>query len=162
MKILRAVFFLYFFVFSFSCNQSYKDKKQESESTNLKTTTIIYRSGYTYYQIEVENTGIGFVKKGDSNNYHEDFIPETVQDSLFFKVNSTVSYFEKLQEYERNPYIGQRVLGVNRIQIYSDKVKVYDSYRFDSDFWDLIKIISDDIPQKFNPFISNIPNTNLE
>jgi hypothetical protein len=155
MKVLK-VLFLFILIFLFSCNQSYKDRKQVNEGTNLKKTTIIYRSGYTYYQIEVESTGNGFVKKGYSNNYHDEFSPKTVQDSMFFKVNSTASYFEKLKKYEKNPYKGQRILGVNRIQVYSDKEKVYDSYRFDSDFWSLINTISNDIPQKFNPFVSKI------
>lgn len=141
-----------FLIFLFSCKET---ENKKDENVKIKTTTILSRFGFEYYKIDFDETGRGVVKKGTSNSSSEPFIEKTVDDSVTIKIDSVTTYFNDLNKYETKPYKGAKMLGSNRVQIYVNKEIVYDSYRFDSDFWFLIKIISDDIPEEFNPFIAH-------
>lgn len=133
-----------------NCNCLLINKKEE-----LKTTTIITIIGYDYYNITFDELGNGVAKKGEIKSESDSFYCKNVNDSLNFILKSTSEYFQKLKKYENQPYNSPQMLNEFHVKIYSNNIKVYDSYKFDGEFWDLIKSVGQDIPKEFNTFIHN-------
>lgn len=128
---------------------------KNGEVDSLKKSTIISISGYRYYNITFDESGKGVAKIGRANDITDALLQKEIEDSLIFKVDSVSLYFKELEKLEKQPYIGEKMLDANHVLIYSNDKKVFDSYRFDSNFWGLMKIIGDDIPNEFNPFKHN-------
>lgn len=133
-----------------SCNSLSIDRKQK-----LKTTTIVTIIGFEYYNITFDELGNGVAKKGMINNREDSCYCKNVNDSLSFILKSTSEYFRKLRKYEKKPYNSPKMLNEYNVKIYVNNDKIYDSYKFDADFWDLIKSVGKEIPIEFNTFVHN-------
>lgn len=123
-----------------------------SSVSKKKTTLILDRFGYTFNMYKFDESGYGVASIGRCSYYVDEFVIESVEDSIDIKVDSVELYYSKLKIFEAKPEYGPLRMDAHRIEIYSGKKKVYDSYRFDYKFWNLIKTILSDIPDEFNPY----------
>lgn len=145
---LLIVLIYCFFVSLTGCSEG----KKASSSDNRKSTIILDRFGYTFNMYRFDESGYGVASIGKASFYTDDFLIESVEDSIDIKIDSVELYFSKLKILEDEPEYGPFRSDAHRIEIYSGKTKVYDSYRFDYKFWNLIKTILSDIPDEFNPY----------
>jgi hypothetical protein len=144
----KGLILLLVFIFLGSCKNEPKIKNES---------TIIAMKGYEYYYINFNELGEGVAKKGNAKTINDASLQKGIIDSVHFKADSIHQYFNELKKFENKPFEGAKMFDSYHVLIYSNKSKVYDSYRFDSDFWKLIKTIGEDIPTNYNPFIYN-PN----
>lgn len=133
----------------------YEGNVMNSSVNEKKTTLILDRFGYTFNMYKFDESGYGVASIGRGSYYVDEFLIESVEDSIDIKIDSVELYFSKLKIFEAEPEYGPLRRDAHHIEIYSGKTKVYDSYRFDYKFWNLLKTILSDIPDEFNPYTQN-------
>lgn len=136
-------------IFSIACNNT-------SNSNNAYDLEMCIRSGVKYHSIFMNKSGDSFVEKGRGTFYDEDLKKETVEESKIFKVesDSVRSFISNLEKLKKNPTKALKRLDASRVEIYLEGQKVYDSYSWDSSFWDIVRPIIHQVPKQFNPFMS--------
>lgn len=139
---------LTFLLFLFSCNN-----KLTTESTN--DVRLDVRLGKKFYSIYVSKEGDGYGVRGIGSYFVEPLVVEKSDTSKFFRLDSAKLFFDNLEKYERQPFVGAKVQDAPRIEIYYLQKKIYDSYRWGADFWDLVRPIMYQIPKGYNPFLAN-------
>ena len=146
-----ARFLSIFILFLISCNN-----KEKPFNRTITNTQILSNFNGECYSIEFDINGHGIVKKGESSQNSEIFKIENVSDSVTIHIDSAYTYFEKIEHFKKKPYRSAKMLGAYHVLIYTNDSLVFNSYRFNSDFWDLIKVIGEDIPIDYNPFMHDI------
>ncbi|WP_372472554.1 hypothetical protein AB4865_06980 [Capnocytophaga sp. ARDL2] len=139
----KIILFLIFNVF-ISCKSSIQE---------TKTTKIVTIIGSEFYEIKFNNLGKAVAIKGEIYFFNDLSFHKEVRDSINFNIIKTSKYFKLLKEYEKKPYYSEQLNNEFNVKIYCEDIKVFDSYRFDSFFWKLIKSIGDQIPKEYNSFI---------
>ncbi|HEX2847203.1 MAG TPA: hypothetical protein VHN59_11685 [Chitinophagaceae bacterium] len=136
-------------IFSTAC-------KNTSSSSKAYDLEMCIRSGGKYHSIYMDKSGNSVVEKGKGTFYDEDLKKETVEESKTFKVesDSVRSFISNLEKLKRDPIKTSKRLDASRVEIYLEGQKIYDSYSWDSSFWDMIRPIIRQIPKQFNPFMS--------
>ncbi|WP_120259842.1 hypothetical protein [Sphingobacterium detergens] len=107
--------------------------------------------GFGYISLKFDETGNAKASAGrryDLDAHH--FRPETVTDSIEFQLKNSTIFLKKLEEF-KEPKI-ESAQGYSRTQIFLNDSLYYDTKMYSSDFGDLYSIISDEIPNEFNPF----------
>ena len=126
----------------FSCGS----KRQPSEVCH-----IIYTMGFEYISLKFDETGNAKARAGRRYDLDADhFKPETVSDSMSFRLKNSISFLKKLGEFKEQKI--ESAKGYSRMQIFLNDSLYYDTKMYSSDFGDLYSIISDEIPNEFNPF----------
>jgi hypothetical protein len=147
--------FLCILIFISACNN-------KPDSKNTYDITMHIRQGFNYYSIFLNKDGNGYLKKGKGSYYDESLKYDSVEDSSMFKVDSIKAFLNNIDKLREQPIIAEKRLDAARVEIYYQNRKVYDSYSWDSIFWDIVNPIKSEIPDKFNPFINpllhSLPN----
>lgn len=113
---------------------------------------VDFRLSGKFYSIMMNESGRSYAIKG-LGSYYEDSLKIAQSDtSEIFKLDSAAQFFINLDKIKKDPVIGSNYMGAPRVEIYYDRSKIYDSYRWDEDFWDLFRPIMHQIPKGFNPF----------
>ncbi|MCS4229060.1 hypothetical protein [Sphingobacterium sp. BIGb0165] len=129
-------------IFVLSC----RSKQAQSEVCH-----VIYTIGFGYISLKFDETGNAKARAGrlydlDANH----FKPATMTDSIEFMLKNGDIFLKKLGEF-KEPKI-ESAQGYSRAQIFLNDSLYYDTKMYSSDFGDLFSIISDEIPNEFNPF----------
>lgn len=149
-KLLSLCVLVYaaFFFTAISCSEKIEREKLQEARADI-------RFGNRFYSIYINKTGDSYAVKG-SGSYYTDSLEITFSDtSEIFKVDSAKLLFERLEGLRVNPVVGSNRLGAPRVEIYYNRLKVYDAYRWDEVFWSIFTPIMEQIPQGFNPFRAN-------
>ncbi|RVU01319.1 hypothetical protein EOD41_04970 [Mucilaginibacter limnophilus] len=119
---------------------------------NIKTDI---RFGRTFYSIYLNNTGYGYVVKGQGSPYTELFLRiDTAEMSKAFKIDSLYAVFQGLQALKRKPQLQTaNTTDSAHVEIYYDGRKIYDDYTMSVKFWIVFRPMLTDLPEGFNPFI---------
>ncbi len=111
------------------------------------------RMGSKFYSICLNETGEGYVIKGNCSYFTEPFIIESSDTSRFIKLDSANSFFKELNRIKVAPIIKDIRMGAPRVEIYYDNKKIYDAYKWDEEFWDIFRSIMEQLPENYNPFL---------
>lgn len=122
-----------------------------SPSADKKECRIIYRTGYNFIKLSIKEDGTTTAIIGESNDLESDrFRVDTVIDSTSFFLKASRDFFEKLQAI--NVKKVEKGRSYSSMQIFLNDSLYYDTQTYRPEFWKLYSIISDDIPDEYNPF----------
>lgn len=122
-----------------------------SPSADKKECRIIYRIGYNFIKLSIKEDGTTTAIIGESNDLESDrFRVDTVIDSTSFFLKASCDFFEKLQAISVKKV--EKGRGYSSIQIFLNDSLYYDTKTYSAEFWKLYSIISEDIPEEYNPF----------
>ncbi|MBB1646728.1 membrane lipoprotein lipid attachment site-containing protein [Sphingobacterium sp. UME9] len=117
----------------------------------LEKSRIDYRIGNTFIRLYVDHSGHAtaqsgrLIEKGDNS-----FVIGGVSDSIAFTVKAGGEFISRLKK--NNKPVIEAGNGYSRTQIFIGDSLYYDTNVYSSNFWKLYSIISEDIPNEFNPF----------
>ena len=144
-EMLKLLHLVIFFTILFSC----KEDSFRKDTYNVRSDI---RLGSKFYSFYISKDGKAFVIKGTGSYYTEPLKVETSDTSEVFKLDSVNVFYNHLNRIKENPIIGVNRSDVPRVEIYYNKEKIYDAYKWDETFWDLFKPIMEQIPKGYNPF----------
>jgi hypothetical protein len=137
---------LIFFTFIASC----KEKSLKKESYNAR---LDIRQGFRFVSIYISESNKSYAVKGTGTYYTEPLKAENSDTSKLFNLVSANMFLEKLNQLSDKPIFGPERSGAPKVEIYYKQKKIYESYSWDTEFWELIKPIVSQIPPGYNPFI---------
>ena len=106
-----------------------------------------------FFALHINNLGTAYLVKGNSTYYTEVFKQHTSDTSQTFKLASTSSFFKGLRNLAAKPISRNKPDGeIPRMEIFLNKIKVYDGYENDGTYWNLVRPILNEIPDHLNPF----------
>lgn len=139
---MKNIFLFMILVFSFT-GCFLKPKSEKSR--------IDYRIGNRFIRLSIDDSGRGtaqygwLIESGDNS-----FVIDSILDSTKFSVEGAGQFINSLKDLNRS--VIETGSGYSRTQIFLDDSLYYDTKLYSSDFWNLYSIISNDIPNDFNPF----------
>jgi hypothetical protein len=126
----------------------------KSSPTNPYNARIEFRFGTKFYSMYLCKWGTAYVVKGKGTNYTSPFAIISSDTSKVFKIDSlnvAYNFFDKLKT---KPIIDTSgTTDAPRIEIYYEDKKVYDSFKWNSEIWDLFRPMLTKLPQGYNPFL---------
>ncbi|MCS3556783.1 MULTISPECIES: hypothetical protein [unclassified Sphingobacterium] len=138
---MKYLLLLLLLLFVFSC----------SPNADKKECRIVYRIGYNFIKLSLNEDGNTTAIIGESNDLENDrFRVDTIIDSARFFLKTSGDFFKKLQSI--NVKKVEEGKGYSRMQIFLNDSLYYDTRTYSPEFWKLYSIISDDIPNEYNPF----------
>lgn len=140
---LKQLFFLALLIIS-ACKDK-NDKKTYNVQMDI-------RFGNRYYSLFLSEQGNCKVNKGFGTYYTEPFKPQTFDSSISFKIDSISLFYDKLSTFLNSPKLDTTQDHVARAEIYFERKKILDSYKWDERVWGVFRTIMEKIPKKFNPF----------
>ncbi len=105
-----------------------------------------------FFSIYISETGRSFIVRGFGSRHSNSLSIESSDTSKVIKLDSVNLFFQRLDSLKMHPVIGSEILGAQRIEIYYFGKKIYDSYKWDYQFWHLIEPIMMQLPKGYNPF----------
>jgi len=122
-----------------------------SPKGDQKECRIVYRIGYSFIKLSINEDGNTTAIIGESNDLKSDrFRVDTVIDSTSFFLKASHDFFEKLQAISVKKV--EKGRGYSSMQIFFNDSLYYDTQTYSPEFWKLYSIISEDIPEEYNPF----------
>jgi hypothetical protein len=110
------------------------------------------RFGSKFYSIYLSPKGIGYVIKGRGSRYSKPLEIASSDTSQIFKLDSIGLSYKALDKLRIKPTIDSSFQDSPRAEIYYNNKKIYDTYRWDTEFWNVFRPIMEQIPRGFNPF----------
>lgn len=110
------------------------------------------RLGNKFYSILLNKEGKSYVIKGSGTNYRDSLVISISDTSQGFIIDSVDVFFSKLDRLRSLKPTSVYHLDAPRIEIYYPTDKVFDTYQWDENFWDLVRPIMTQLPAGFNPF----------
>jgi hypothetical protein len=148
---LSSNIILLLLVFSLGC--------QEKAKSNFK---YIVRADIKFmddlFSIHIDESGNTYVIRSITSKPENEIIVSHLDTSQYFKLDSFSVFFEKIERLESVPVFKEQRNGVaQRAEVYYNGKKIFDTYAWDRDFWDLFLPIMTQIPDGYNPFrVSNL------
>lgn len=139
-----------FLITSFGCKNISDFNPSKEHLDNIK---IEVRSGYEIISVKLNSDGSGISRKGTGTYYTEERDSISFNDSISFKSNSFEILNENLNSLKSNAYNGSKYQDAPRVEIYFNEDKLYSGYSWNSEFWEIIRPVIQEIPEKFNPFM---------
>lgn len=138
-------FLIYFVLYCFSCISPSKNEQINEARVDIRFDT-------KFYSILLSKNNKAYVIKGSGTDYRDSLVILNSDTSLRFKIDSVKTFFIKLDSLRLLKPIGVDQLDAPRIEIYYYKEKIFDTYRWDENFFNLIRPIMTQLPSGFNPF----------
>lgn len=112
---------------------------------------IDYRIGNSFIRVSIDNSGHAIAQSGQLTERDDNsFVIARISDSTKFTVKAGGEFINRLKEFNK-PVI-ETGNGYSRTQIFLGDSLYYDTNVYSLDFWKLYSIISEEIPNEFNPF----------
>lgn len=125
---------------------------KDKDDKQIHNVQMDIRFGNKYYSLFFSEDGNCKVNKGVGTYFTEPFKPQEVNSTIDFKIDSIILFYEKLNILKENPKIDTVPYHMTRAEIYFERKKIVDSYRWDKNVTSLIGTIMEKIPKGFNPF----------
>jgi len=116
-------------------------------------TRVDFRFGNRFYSFCSKESGDSYVIKGKSSEYNDSFVIFSADTSRIFRIDPSKVYFGKLTVLSKKPLVVDHHSDAPRVEIYYDGKKIYDSHRWDEEFWDIFRPVMSQLPKGFNPFL---------
>ena len=145
---IKALYIVYTYLLLLSC----KEKDDNIKPCNVRADI---RLGNKFYSICLNQDGEGYIIKGNASYYTDTLKIESSDTSKVFKIDSVNVFFENLNKMKAHPVFGESRLDAPRAEIYYNRQKVYDGYRWDELFWDLFRPVMEQLPKGYSPFRMN-------
>jgi len=146
-----AVIRLLYTIFCLGILLSCKQRKGEENQYDVRSDI---RFGSKFYSLHLSESGKAYVVKGVGSPHTEELKVVSSDTSNVFNLDSAKVFYNYLNNMKENPIIGTNRLGAPRVEIYYNKKKIYDAYKWDETFWDLFRPLMLQIPKGFNPFLA--------
>lgn len=105
-----------------------------------------------FYSICVFEDSSAYVIKGTGSNYMEPLVVTKADTSDRFKLDSFHIYMLNLERLVADSIFHNAVPSGPRAEIFLNGQKVYDSYFWRKNFWDVVRPIIPHLPPGFSPF----------
>lgn len=121
------------------------------QKPGLEKSRIDYRIGNSFIRLYIDHSGHAtaqsgrLIERGDNS-----FVIGRILDSTKFTVKTGGEFISRLKK--NNKPVIEAGNGYSRTQIFLGDSLCYDTKVYSSNFWKLYSIISEDIPNEFNPF----------
>ncbi|WP_312745042.1 lipoprotein [Sphingobacterium multivorum] len=117
----------------------------------IEKSRIDYRIGNCFIRLYIDNIGQATAQSGRLiERDDKSFVIGRILDSTKFTVKTGGDFISRLKKI--NKPVVESGNGYSRTQIFLGDSLYYDTNMYTSNFWKLYSIISDEIPNEFNPF----------
>jgi hypothetical protein len=144
-KLIFAIFILSNSIF-FQCSEH---AKKESEPTVRFDISF----GNKFYSLFVDKSGSSHAIKGTTANTDRPLSIVSSDTSTLFSLDSAEVLFRNIELIKSRPMVIDIGSDAPRVEIYYRTEKIYDSHKWDSQFWDIIRPVMTQIPKEYNPFL---------
>jgi hypothetical protein len=129
-----------------------KSKRNGMEKIKFDTRVDI-RFGTRFYSICHNKKGVGYVIRGKGANDRQPFTISSSDTSRFFQLKKSIDIYNILNKMTAKHFDGSsNPTDAPRVEIYYNNNKIYDGFRWNSDFMDLMILYSPELPKEYNPF----------
>lgn len=125
--------------------------KNDSKKLFIKGKVDV-RLGSAFCSVRILSDNTGFGLKGRLVSSTGEFVILSSDTSEVVKFQAADIFFNSLEKLHAKPITNSGSADGPRVEIYYLNKKVYDSQRWDEDFWDLIRPIICSPPKGFKPF----------
>lgn len=144
---IKSSYIILFWVF-ISCAAQTNTEKPYTARNDI-------RFGKRFFSLFIRDDGTAYVIKGIGTYYTEPLQVESADTSAVFSLDSSNVYFKQLDKLKNLSIIDSNRSDAPRVEIYYREQKVYDSYRWGANLWDVFRPIAEQLPTGFNPFRLN-------
>jgi len=141
---LKIIPFLVIY-FLYACQQNYRDDSEASFRGDIRFDSL-------FYSFIVDKSGRAYSIKGRSSFYEDTFVIFNSDTSEFYNVDSVEVLFERIRNLDAKNYARRYYSGIPRAEFYFSGNKIYDGFKWESDFWEIVGLIMEDLPSGYNPF----------
>lgn len=143
------IIFLIYFISFFDVERNVEMVRQNSFVEVVRTD---FSFGNRFISIITKGRDSAIAIKGLAYYNNDSLLIQSADTSKIFKLDSLALFIEKACELKKNPYIRNNSHDTIKAEVFLNDEKIYSSFRWRENFWNLFGLIYREIPSEYNPF----------